>query len=115
MGPWRNRFLREQALNITELLSRGGSCTSNESDQVEVMRHSRNLAAHGLQCQMQSAVEHAPNFAIEGSRRTMNFQRTANSGLTDCLSLGVRRTSPLNDCERISAIVSFICIFFSKK
>ena len=61
----------------------------NQSDQVEVVRHGRELAAHGQQSQMESTVEHGPNFGIERTRRTMNSQRTANSGLTGCLSLGV--------------------------
>jgi hypothetical protein len=51
------------------------------------------LAAHGLQSQMESTVEHGPNYGIGERSRTMTSQRMANSGLTGCLSLGVHRTS----------------------
>ena len=58
----------------------------NETDEIEVMRHGRHLAADGLHGEMESKVEHGPNFGIEQTRRTINYQRTANSGLTGCLS-----------------------------
>jgi hypothetical protein len=32
----------------------------NQSNQIEVMRQTRELAAHGLQSQMKSTVEHGP-------------------------------------------------------
>src|SRR5216683_2348331 len=64
----------------------------NQADQVKVVRHRRELTAYRLQGEIESAVEHGPNFGIERTRRTMNSQRTANSGLTGCLSLGVHRT-----------------------
>lgn len=66
----------------------------NETNEIEVVRHGRELAANGLRGEIESEVEHGLNFGIEGTRRTMNSQRTANSGLTDCLSLGVHRTHP---------------------
>ena len=65
----------------------------NQADQVKVARHGHELAAHSLQGEVESTVEHGPHFGIEGTRRTMNSQRTANSGLTGCLSLGVHRTA----------------------
>ncbi len=65
----------------------------NQADQVKVVRYRRELAAYRLQGKIESAVEHGPNFGIERTRRTMNSQRTANSGLTGCLSLGVHRTA----------------------
>ena len=64
----------------------------NETNEIEVVRHGRELAANGLRGEIESEVEHGLNFGIEGTRRTMNSQRTANSGLTDCLSLGVHRS-----------------------
>src|SRR5215468_4693386 len=67
----------------------------NQADQVKVVRHRRNLAAHGPQGQIESTVEHGPNSGIEGTRRTMNSQRTANTGLTGCLSSGVHRSQQL--------------------
>jgi hypothetical protein len=59
------------------------------------VRHRRELAAYGLRGEMEAGVEHGPNFGIERTRRTINSRRTANSGLTDCLSLGVHRTETL--------------------
>jgi hypothetical protein len=57
------------------------------------VRHSRELAANGLRREIESEVEHGPNFGIERTRRTMDSQRTANSGLTGCLSAPRRRRS----------------------
>ena len=65
----------------------------NETDEIEVVTHGSELSADGLHGEIESTVEHGPNFGIERTRRTMNSQRTANSGLTDCLSLGVHRTA----------------------
>ncbi len=64
----------------------------NQSNQVEITGHARELAAHGLQRQMESTIEHGPNFGIGERSRTMTSQRTANSGLTGCLSQGVHRS-----------------------
>src|SRR5262249_60036830 len=66
----------------------------NQGDQEKVVRHRRNWAAHGPQGKIESAVKHGPNSGIEETRRTMNSQRTANSGLTGCLSSGVHRKGP---------------------
>ncbi len=72
-----------------------GKCPSglavNKTDEIEIVGHGRKLAADGLHSEIESVVEHGPNFGIERTRRTMNSQRTANSGLTGCLSLGVHR------------------------
>jgi hypothetical protein len=68
----------------------------SQADQIEVVRHGRDLAACGPQGQIESTVEHGPNSEIEGTRRTMKSQRTANSGLTDCLSLEVHRSPLIN-------------------
>ena len=38
----------------------------DQADQVEVVRHRRKLAAYGLQGEIESAVEHRPNFESEG-------------------------------------------------
>ena len=64
----------------------------NEPNEIKVVRHGRELAPDRLHGEMQSVVEHGPNLGIETTCRTMNSQRTANSGLTDCLSLGVHRS-----------------------
>ena len=68
----------------------------DETDEVQVVRHGRELAAHGQPSEMESTIEHGPNFGIDRTRRTMDSQRTANSGLTGCLSLGVHFTSLLS-------------------
>ena len=68
------------------------SLVMDETDEIKVVRHSRELAAHGQQREIESTVEHGPNFGIERTRRTMDSQRTANSGLTGCLTLGVHFT-----------------------
>jgi hypothetical protein len=52
------------------------------------VRHGCQLSADGLHGEIESEVEHGPNFGIARIRRTMISQRTANSGLTGCLSLG---------------------------
>jgi len=74
---------------------RSSGLVVNQADEVEVIRHGRELAANRLQGEIESTVEHGPNFEIKTTRRTMVSQRTANSGLTGCLSLWVHpRGSP---------------------
>src|SRR6202790_5658159 len=72
-----------------------GKCPSglalNQTDEIEVVKQGRQLPADGLHSEIESAVEHGPNCGVERTGRTMNSQRTANSGLTGCLSLGVHR------------------------
>src|SRR5437764_311502 len=82
--------------NGPQPLSREGSASlvMDETDEIQVVRHRRELAAHGQQREIESTVEHGPNSGIERTRRTMDSQRTANSGLTGCLSLGVHFTPP---------------------
>ena len=62
----------------------------NHADQIRLVGHRRELATDGLPSQKKSTVVHDCNFAIETTRRTMNFQRTANSVLTVCLTSGGR-------------------------
>ncbi len=62
----------------------------NQTQQIQLVRHSRNLASDGVPGQKESAVVHHRNLAIATTRRTMIFQRTANSVLTFCLSPGGR-------------------------
>src|ERR1700730_12413130 len=57
----------------------------NQANQIQLVRHRRELATDGMPSQKKSTV-HDRNFAIETTRRTMNFQRTANSVLTVCLT-----------------------------
>ncbi len=65
---------------------RSSGLAVDETDEVEVVRHGRELAAHGLHSEIESEIEHGPNFRIEGTGSTITFQRTVISGLTGCLS-----------------------------
>jgi hypothetical protein len=62
----------------------------NQTDQIQLVGHRRELAPDSLPGQKESAVVHDRNLAIETTRRTMNSQRTANSVLTVCLTSGGR-------------------------
>ena len=62
----------------------------NQTDQIQLVGHRRELAPDGLPSQEKSTVVHDRNFAIEATRRTMNSQRTASSVLTVCLTSGGR-------------------------
>jgi hypothetical protein len=62
----------------------------NQTDQIQLVGHRRELATDALPGQKNSTVVHDRNFAIEAARRTMNSQRTANSVLTVCLTSGGR-------------------------
>jgi len=62
----------------------------NQTDQIEIVRHGGQLSANGLPGQEKTTLFHDRNFAVGIHRRTMNFQRTANSVLTVCLSRGGR-------------------------
>jgi hypothetical protein len=70
---------------------RSSGLAVDETDEVEIVRHGRELAAHALHGEIESEIEHGPNFRIEGTGSTITFQRTVISGLTDCLNLGVHR------------------------
>src|ERR1700730_18981739 len=61
----------------------------NQANQIQLVGHRRELATDGMPSQKESTV-HDRNFAIETTGRTMNFQRTANSVLTVCLTSGGR-------------------------
>jgi hypothetical protein len=67
----------------------------NQTDEVEFIRHSRQLAADSVQGKKKSAVGHRFENAIEAPRRYNDFQRTATTPLTLCLSPGVHFMPPL--------------------
>jgi hypothetical protein len=79
-----------------QLISRpesfAGHCPSspvvNQADLVQLVGHRRELPANGPPGEKKSVVFHDCNLAIETNRRTMDFQRTANSVLTVCLTPG---------------------------
>jgi hypothetical protein len=64
----------------------------NQTDQVQLVGHRRELPPNRLQGEKESAVVHDRHLAVEPNRRTMDFHRTANSVLTDCLSPGAHLT-----------------------
>ena len=61
----------------------------NQTHQVEFVGHGGELSADGLPGDEESAVDHQGESAAKPTRRTMDFQRMANSVLTGCLTLGV--------------------------
>ena len=64
----------------------------NQTHQIQLVGHGRELATDSVPGQKKSTVVHDRNCAIEATRRTMNSQRTANSVLTVCLTSGGRFT-----------------------
>ena len=68
----------------------------NQTDQIQLVGHCRELTPYGLPSKKEPAVVHNRNFAIEATRRTMNSQRTADSVLTVCLTSGGRFTHNRN-------------------
>src|ERR1035438_8450929 len=64
------------------------SLAVNQTDQIHVVGHCCQLTANGLLSNKETAVFHDRHLAIETNGRTMDFQRTANSVLTVCLSPG---------------------------
>jgi len=62
----------------------------NQTDQIQLVGHGREMSMGGLHGQEKSTVVHERNCAIDATRRTMNPQRTANSVLTVCLTSGGR-------------------------
>ncbi len=67
----------------------------NQTDEVKFIRHSRQLAADSVQGKKKSALGHGFENAIEAPRRYNDFQRTATTPLTLCLSPRVHSTFPL--------------------
>jgi hypothetical protein len=61
----------------------------NQADQIELVRHSRQLSADGLAREKQSEVEHAAEDESGARCPAMIFQRTVTTPLTLCLSPGV--------------------------
>jgi hypothetical protein len=63
------------------------SCAAiDQANEIELIGHSRQLAADSVQGEKKSAVEHGFENAIEAPRRYNDFQRTATTPLTLCLS-----------------------------
>ena len=75
----------------------------NQTNQVELARHGGELPANGLQGKKETAVVHDRHIAVETTRRTMNFQWTADCVLTVCLTSGGRFISILLSLALIDA------------
>src|ERR1700756_4310412 len=72
----------------------------NHADEVEIIRHRRELALHGVQGKKESAIAHGHENAIEASRDYNDFSANGNNSLTLCLSPGVHpihRSAPPSD------------------
>src|SRR5215469_16966112 len=67
-------------------------CVVNQTDQIQLVGHRCELSPNGLHSDKESAVFHDRNLETETNRRTMNFQGTAHSVLTVCLTSGGRFT-----------------------
>ncbi len=66
------------------------SLVVNQTDEVQLMRHCRELPANTLQSDPESAVVHDRHSVAATKRRTMDFRQTARCVLTVCLSPGGR-------------------------
>jgi len=83
----------------------------NQTDEIKVAGHGRQLAADGLRGERQTEIEHAPNSGIELGCRTMNCQRAVNSVLTHCLSQGAHSNPMLKSFIVVYTIASEIFAF----
>ena len=91
-----NRGRVRQLLGTPESFARKGpmGLVVNQTDEVQLVSHCRELSANTLQSDPESAVVHDRNSVAASKRRTMDFRQTARCVLTDCLSRG-DRSSPL--------------------
>jgi hypothetical protein len=87
-----NRGRAGQLVGGPEPLARKGpmSPVVNQTDEVQLVRHCRELPANALQSDPESAVVHDRNSVAATKRRTMDFRQTARCVLTGCLSPGGR-------------------------
>lgn len=65
----------------------------NHADEVEIIRHRRELAPHCLPGKKESAIAHGHENAIKASRDYNDFSANGNNPLTLCLSPGVHPKS----------------------
>ena len=81
-----------QLLGGPEPFAREGpmSLVVNQTDEVQLVWHCRELPANTLQSDPESAVVHHRNSVAASERRTMDFRQTARCVLTGCLSAGGR-------------------------
>jgi hypothetical protein len=47
----------------------------NQADEVEIIRHTRQLLADGMQSEKESAVRHGRENEVEGCREAIDFQQ----------------------------------------
>jgi len=58
----------------------------NHADEIEIIRHGRELTAHSVPGKKKSAIAHGHDNAIEASRDYNDFSANGNNPLTQCLS-----------------------------
>src|SRR5439155_24333510 len=87
-----NRGRVRQLVGGPEPFARKGpmNLVVNQTDEVQLVRHCRELPANTLQSDPESAVVHDRNSVAATKRRTMDFRQTARCVLTGCLSPGGR-------------------------
>jgi hypothetical protein len=118
-----NRGRAGQLVGGPEPFARKGpmSPVVNQTDEVQLVRHCRQLPANVLQSDPESAVVHDRNSVAATKRRTMDFRQTARCVLTGCLSPGGRsilRPSPrlppviIAALSFVLAIVSLLYLIF---
>ena len=90
-----NRGCVRQLLGGPEPFARKSpmSLVVNQTDEVQLVWHCRELPANTLESDPESAVVHNRNSVAAIKRRTMDFRQTARCVLTGCLSPGGRSTS----------------------
>ena len=90
-----NRGCVGQLVGGPEPFARKGpmSLVVNQTNEVQLMRHCRELPANTLQSDPESAVVHNRHSVAATKRRTMDFRQTARCVLTGCLSPGGRSRS----------------------
>ena len=91
-----NRGRVRQLLGGPEPFARKGptGLVVNQTDEVQLVWHRRELSSNTLQSDPESAVLHNRNSGTATKRRTMDFRQTARCVLTVCLRPGGRFTAP---------------------
>ena len=75
----------------------------NHADEKEIIRHGRELAAHGVPGKKKSAIAHGHENAIQASCNYNDFSANGNNPLTLCLSPGVHlSTQAMSPCTWVS-------------
>jgi hypothetical protein len=68
----------------------------NQANEVEIIRHTRQLLADGMQGEKESAVRHGRENEVEACREAIDFQQIEICRKIVCLSLGVHPTASVS-------------------